>query len=106
MALWSSIAIRARYVNESAGAMLGRPVTKLLGNEIWGEFPEGVRQPCRQACEEATRSGLPQQIVCHDVTDRAGAERALGASERRMRAIIDNTPSLILVKDLDGRYLI
>ena len=43
--------------------------------------------------------------VCHDVTDRALAERALGLSERRMRAIIDNTPSVVAVKDLDGRYL-
>lgn len=43
--------------------------------------------------------------VCHDVTERAEIERALGASERRMRAIIDNTPSLISVKDLTGRYL-
>ena len=38
--------------------------------------------------------------VCHDVTDRVDAERALGRSERRMRAIIDNTPSIVAVKDL------
>jgi PAS domain S-box-containing protein len=43
--------------------------------------------------------------VCHDVTDRAAVERALGASERRMHAIIDKTPSMITVSDLDGRYL-
>lgn len=43
--------------------------------------------------------------VCHDVTQRAKAEEALGASERRMRAIVDNTPSMITVKDLQGRYL-
>jgi PAS domain-containing protein len=43
--------------------------------------------------------------VCHDVTERAKVERALGTSERRMRAIMDNTPSMISVKDLDGRYL-
>jgi PAS domain S-box-containing protein len=43
--------------------------------------------------------------VCHDVTDRVQAQRALGLSERRMRAIIDNTPSIVAVKDLDGRYL-
>jgi PAS domain S-box-containing protein len=43
--------------------------------------------------------------VCQDVTARVQAERALGLSERRMRAIIDNSPSLIAVKDLDGRYL-
>ena len=43
--------------------------------------------------------------VCNDVTERAHAERALGASERRTREIVDNTPSMITVKDLDGRYL-
>jgi PAS domain S-box-containing protein len=42
--------------------------------------------------------------VCHDVTDRAAAERALGTSERRMRAILDNSPSAVAVKDLEGRY--
>lgn len=43
--------------------------------------------------------------VCSDVTDRVQAERALGLSERRMRAILDNSPSVIAVKDLAGRYL-
>ncbi len=43
--------------------------------------------------------------VCHDVTDRVEAERARGHSERRLRAVIDNSPSIIGVKDLDGRYL-
>jgi PAS domain S-box-containing protein len=43
--------------------------------------------------------------VCHDVTDRTKIERELGSSERRMRAIIDNTPSIISVKDLAGQYL-
>jgi PAS domain S-box-containing protein len=43
--------------------------------------------------------------VCHDVTERADVERALGTSERRMQAIVDNTPALVTVKDLDGRYL-
>lgn len=43
--------------------------------------------------------------VCHDVTDRAKVEQALGVSEERMRAIVDKTPSMICVKDLDGRYV-
>jgi PAS domain S-box-containing protein len=43
--------------------------------------------------------------VCHDVTERVQAERALGLSERRMRAILDYSPSIVAVKDLDGRYL-
>lgn len=43
--------------------------------------------------------------ICRDVTERAEAERSLGISERRMRAIIDNTPSIVAVKNLDGTYL-
>jgi PAS domain S-box-containing protein len=43
--------------------------------------------------------------VCQDVTDRVEAEQALGLSERRMRAIIDYSPSIVAVKNLEGRYL-
>ncbi len=43
--------------------------------------------------------------VCHDVTERSAAERALGDSKRRLRAIVDYTPSIVSVKDLDGRYV-
>jgi PAS domain S-box-containing protein len=43
--------------------------------------------------------------VCQDVTDRAETRRALGHSERRMRAIIDHSPSIVAVKDLAGRYV-
>jgi PAS domain S-box-containing protein len=43
--------------------------------------------------------------ICHDVTERHRTEQALGLSERRIRAIIDNTPSIVVVKDLDGHYL-
>jgi PAS domain S-box-containing protein len=43
--------------------------------------------------------------VCHDVTERVEAQRALGLSERRMRAILDNIPSLVAVKNLEGRYV-
>jgi PAS domain S-box-containing protein len=43
--------------------------------------------------------------VCHDMTDRELAERELGLSERRMRSILDHSPSVISVTDLDGRYL-
>jgi PAS domain S-box-containing protein len=51
------------------------------------------------------RSARAMVGVCHDVTERAQALEALGASERRLRAIVDNTPSMVTVKDLQGRYL-
>ena len=53
--------------------------------------------------EDGTASALVG--VCHDVTERVQTERALGMSDRRMRAIVNNTPSFIAVKDLDGAYL-
>jgi PAS domain S-box-containing protein len=43
--------------------------------------------------------------VCQDVTERVEAQRALGLSRRRMRSILDHSPSIVAVKDLDGRYL-
>jgi PAS domain S-box-containing protein len=43
--------------------------------------------------------------VCQDDTDQRDAASVIGHSERRMRAIIDNTPSIVAVKDLDGTYL-
>lgn len=51
--------------------------------------------------------GRPADLVgvTHDITERARAERELGLSHRRMRAIIDHTPSIITVKDRDGRYV-
>ncbi len=43
--------------------------------------------------------------ICHDITERVEAQRALGHNERRIRAIVDNSPSVVAVKDLEGRYL-
>lgn len=53
--------------------------------------------------EDGTVSALVG--VCHDITERVQTVRALGMSDRRMRAIVNNTPSFIAVKDLDGAYL-
>lgn len=52
--------------------------------------------------------GAPEALVgvCHDISERAQIEQALGASERRLRAIVDNSPSAIVVRDLDGRVLL
>ena len=41
-----------------------------------------------------------------DVTEHKEAENRLQESEARFRAIIDNSPATISLKDLDGRYLL
>ncbi|OYW20030.1 MAG: hypothetical protein B7Z55_07880, partial [Planctomycetales bacterium 12-60-4] len=42
--------------------------------------------------------------VARDVTDRILVEQQLRAMERRERALLDNTPAVIYIKDTKGRY--
>ncbi len=44
--------------------------------------------------------------IAEDITDRREAKEALQDSERRLRSIVDNWPSAIFVKDLEGHYLL
>jgi len=41
-----------------------------------------------------------------DVTERKEAERRLRDSEERFRAVVDNSPAAIVLKDIEGRFLI
>jgi PAS domain S-box-containing protein len=51
-------------------------------------------------------AGVPLYALSHlqDITDRKRSEQQLRDSERRMRSLIDNTPSLVYVKGRDYRY--
>ncbi|AFY48435.1 PAS domain S-box [Nostoc sp. PCC 7524] len=42
--------------------------------------------------------------VHHDITERKQAETALRASQQQLQAIIDNSPAVIYVKDVQGRH--
>ncbi len=41
----------------------------------------------------------------HDITARKQAEQALQESEQRFRSVLDFSPAVIYLKDLEGRYL-
>ena len=52
------------------------------------------------------QAGVPLYALSHlqDITDRKRSEQQLRDSERRLRSVIDNTPSLVYVKGRDYRY--
>ena len=96
--------------HERVGFAIERAITTLEPFE----FEERIIRPSgeerilfSQGRAIAGRDGEAEALVgvCHDVTERLAAKRALDVSERRTRAIINNLPSLVAVKDHDGRYL-
>ncbi len=44
-------------------------------------------------------------VMFRDITERKRAERELRDSEGKLRAILDNSPNLVFLKDTQGRYL-
>ena len=52
--------------------------------------------------------GHAMYAICqvHDVTERRAAEQRLKESESRVRAIIDNSPAAICLKDTEGRFVV
>jgi PAS domain S-box-containing protein len=44
--------------------------------------------------------------VCEDITERKRAEEALQKTEEQFSAILNHSPNLIFLKDVDGRYLL
>ncbi len=53
-----------------------------------------------------TAEGLTIASSIRDITERRAAEYALAKSEKMLQAIIDNSPALIYLKDLNLRYII
>jgi PAS domain S-box-containing protein len=53
-----------------------------------------------------TAHGVTFSAFVRDISERKSAEEALKRSETQLRDILDNTPSVIYLKDLEGRYLL
>src|SRR5246500_3672447 len=50
-------------------------------------------------------SSLRTLIACEDIDERKQAEARLQQSETQLQAFFENSPSMIFLKDREGRYL-
>ncbi len=65
-------------------------------------FPDG-----RVGWYEVNVYPVPEGILCiaSDITDRKNAEQALKESEQRLQFILTSSHDIIIMQDLDGKYL-
>ena len=130
VAFWNSGA--EKIFGYTAEQMLGQPVTRIIPQrfreahqrgvervaaagrltlqadmfELIGLRKDGTEFPLEFSLAAWTaKSTLFITGIIRDISDRRQAESALRDSEERFRAIMDNSPALIFIKDLAGRYL-
>jgi PAS domain S-box-containing protein len=112
------------------GKLIGQPLARFIAPSDEATFhrhcQEVLKTGTRQTCEMHLREEAGasccvyvESLAVHnepghithwrtallDVSDRQRAERALRESEARLQAMLDRSPSLIFLKDLQGRYL-
>jgi PAS domain S-box-containing protein len=110
--------------------LIGQPLSRFVATEDEVTFlrhsQEVLKTGTRQTCEVHIRKKGGASFSVHfeslaiqkepgrithwrtallDVSDRMRAEQALRESEARLQAMLDHSPSLIFLKDLEGRYL-
>jgi PAS domain S-box-containing protein len=84
---------------ETAGKKTGQAVNT-------GEYRVTCRDGSVRICELYAAFLSDSLIVTfNDITNRKQAEADLRESEEKYRSILDNSPTVIFIKDLDGRYL-
>lgn len=118
------------YMNEKAGKIFNRDPKQLIGKNIWTEFPDGVGQPFQLNYEKAmtervfiqmeeyyepynlwfenrinpTEDGIA--IFFQNITERKLGEENLRLSNQTIRNIIDYSPALIYIFNLNGEFIL
>jgi PAS domain S-box-containing protein len=91
----------ARYLATGEGPVLGKRL------EVSGVRSDGSAVALELSINRMPGGGPPMFAgFVRDVTERKRAERALGESQQLLEAVADNSPAVIYVKDLQGRYLL
>jgi two-component system cell cycle sensor histidine kinase/response regulator CckA len=90
---------RKRLIETGAPQACELRMRRQDGSRVWARLDMRIAQD--------GGDGAPVcRISLHDITGRKHDEDALRASEERLRAILDNAPAMIFMKDTEGRYLL
>lgn len=94
--------VRSRHDYQAKPRLRGMDV----GLELFAKRKDGSEFPAEIMLNPIeTQEGPVVLSVIHDITRRKKAEDALRTSEQQLQSILDNSPAIIYVKDLEGRYI-
>ena len=119
---WSNAEARGRPVTEifhlahpATGERQENPVTTALAQGSAVRLAEhtvlttrtGAQRQIADSCapiRDAAGATIGAVLVFRDVSEECLGRERLRESEERLQAVLDNSPSIIWVKDVDGRY--
>jgi formate hydrogenlyase transcriptional activator len=93
---------------EHRGVFHASPHMRPMGSglELFARRKGGSEVPVDiQLSPLETPEGMLVLAVIRDLTERKKAERALNESRQQMQGILDNSPTVIYLKDLEGRFI-
>ncbi|MDO8292725.1 MAG: PAS domain S-box protein, partial [Gallionella sp.] len=93
---------------ERVGALLRDAITNGISSHFEfaaaGAVPQYFKS-CFIPIKDASGKVLKLMGITEDITEHKRVEEALRESEASMRAILDNSPYLVWLKDTEGRYI-
>ena len=120
---------RYLYVNEAGVRNIGRPREQILASTLWELYPDIIGTELDRQYRRAMNERIPVLFDFHystldtwwenrffpvpeglavfatEITGRKSADERIRESMTRLRAFMNNSPSVMFVKDLQGRYL-